>query len=109
MTNKELKKYFDRRPSIDVLYVVDGVVFIDEPSAAHYAAMLKKVMETHNRNDEDAPADEFVIGEPGETVEVKAEIEAEIRPEAEIEAEIRPEVEIETEVNAEVKPTRKRK
>jgi len=65
MTNKELKKYFEKRPSVDTLYVVGGIVFTEPGVALGYASQFGQVCEVHNRGDEDKP--ESVKMETGET------------------------------------------
>lgn len=65
MTNKELKKYFEKRPSVDTLYVVGGIVFTEPGVALGYASQFGQVCEVHNRGDEDEP--EIVKMETGET------------------------------------------
>ena len=65
MTNKELKKYFEKRPSVDTLYVVGGIVFTEPGVALGYASQFGQVCEVHNRGDEDEA--ETVKMETGET------------------------------------------
>ena len=72
MTNKEIKKYFEKRPSVDTLYVVGGIVFIDEFAAANYSDMMGGKVETHRRGDEETETVELTdasTGSAAETVE----------------------------------------
>lgn len=88
MTNKELKKYFEKRPSVDTLYVVGGIVFTEPSVALGYASQFEQACEVHNRGDEDEPetgeqeTGEMETGEQ-ETVEMETGEQETEEPETE--------------------------
>ncbi|WP_297096387.1 hypothetical protein [uncultured Draconibacterium sp.] len=41
MTNEQLLRYFENRPSLTEIYLVGTVVFVDEKAAKKYAAQVK--------------------------------------------------------------------
>lgn len=51
MTNEQLLKYFENRPSLDEIYLVDKVVFVDKDTADRYAAQVKSKVNTKQRKD----------------------------------------------------------
>lgn len=51
MTNRRLRKYFEKRPSTDILYIVDGLVFTTPEKAQAYADSVKLKVEPVTRNE----------------------------------------------------------
>ena len=51
MKNSDLKKYFDKRPEVDELYLVGKCVFVEKPIADKYAGQVNGTVETKLRDE----------------------------------------------------------
>ncbi len=73
MKNKTLRKYFDKRPEVDELYLVGKFVFVDKPTAWKYAGQVNGTVETKRRDeltdDEDMEEETDQVTDAEETTE----------------------------------------
>ena len=51
MTNNQLKRYFERRPKADTLFLIGNLVFVDLDKATTYAQQQKLEVETKIREE----------------------------------------------------------
>lgn len=55
MNSKDIQRYFEQRPKAEKLYSIGSIVFINPDDASQYANETGSVVETHLRNDQEAP------------------------------------------------------
>lgn len=51
MTNEQLLRYFENRPSLKEIHLVGSVVFVDEPAAKKYSAQIKALVVTKHKKE----------------------------------------------------------
>ncbi len=51
MTNKQLLRYFENRPSLTKIHLVGTVVFVDKPKAEKYAGQMNGTVQTKTKKE----------------------------------------------------------
>ncbi|MDX9703926.1 MAG: hypothetical protein RBU23_12920 [Candidatus Auribacterota bacterium] len=76
MTNKQILKYFEKRPGASQLFMVGAHVFVDLPTAEKYAGQVGGLVTTKLRNEVEAAAgneEDFPVAPSGNDEETTKE------------------------------------